>query len=421
MRTCSISIPVLATLLTLVQGAKHGLIVGNFVQGSLYSVIFDDETLELELAANTTVPAPISWLSWSHDKKQLYGTNYTQISDQKDLTTPPTYLSFAVDSLTSIVHTKTLLGKEGCNGSAIYIEALKVEPYTVYGFDYWGTPGCGLVMSVDEQGALDEVIQSFDYWPESGVHGSAFNKDKTLLYAADTLGNAIWTQPIDRDSGKLGEPIDIIMGHIDHAGPRHVSLHTSGKVLYAVMEGSNEMGWYEIDDYTQKLKLRGIYPLLPNELLGSEMYFANEVVVSPTGRYIWSTTRGRGQGNHTGYISVFESDEETGEILRQNFLRPTTTRGGAANVVIPSEFDDRIVALTDNTIGFLEIWQLVENGSWAEPVLSVAAHDASSVGFNDTHGSIFVDATGNHHLSTFGGSEVDGDGLAELPGAQVEP
>jgi hypothetical protein len=51
--------------ITLVEAAQHGLIVGNFVQGSLYSVTFDDKTLKLELAANTTVPAPSSWLSWS--------------------------------------------------------------------------------------------------------------------------------------------------------------------------------------------------------------------------------------------------------------------------------------------------------------------------------------------------------------------
>ncbi|KAG4415976.1 hypothetical protein IFR04_010861 [Cadophora malorum] len=108
--------------------AHHGLIVGNFVQGSLYSVLFDDETFDLELVANTTVPAPNSRLSWSHDKRSLFGTNYTYISDQQGLTIPPTYMSFAVNNLTSIVHTKTLQGKDGCNGSAIYIEALKVAP-----------------------------------------------------------------------------------------------------------------------------------------------------------------------------------------------------------------------------------------------------------------------------------------------------
>ncbi|KAL2067200.1 hypothetical protein VTL71DRAFT_1624 [Oculimacula yallundae] len=362
------------SLASLSLSAQHGLIVGSFVQESLYSVLFDDETFELELVANTTVPAPSSWLSWNHDKKTLYGTNYTYINDQQGLEIPPTYMSFTISNLTSIVHSKTLLGNAKCNGSAIYIEALKVAPYTVYGFDYWGTPGCGTVMSVDCEGSLAETVQDIEYWPESGVHGSAFNKDNTILYAADTLGNAIWTQSINKESGMLGEPIDIVMGPKSHAEPRHVILHTSGNTLYAVMEGSNEMAWYGISKDTQKLELRGVYDLLPQELLGSENHWANEVVVSPSGAYIWATTRGRNK-NSTGYIAVFSADKETGEIQKRNFLRPTTTSGGVANVVIPSEHDDHIVALTDNEIGFLEIWRLDEDAMWAEPVSRIVLSD----------------------------------------------
>jgi carboxy-cis,cis-muconate cyclase len=248
-----------------------------------------------------------------------------------------------------------------------------VEPYTVYGFDYWGSPGCGTVMSVDQSGALDEVIQDFEYWEDSGVHGTAFNKDSTILYAADTLGNALWAQKIDVQTGKLNRTSAIISGPSDHTDPRHIVVHTSGNALYAVMEGSNEMGWYEIDKRTQIPLLRGLFPLLPKELLGSKNHWANEVVVSPSGQYIWSTTRGK--GNYTGYISVFEADTETGEILGQNFLRQTSTSGGVANVVIPSEFDDHIIALTDNAVGFLEIWKLAEDAMWAEPVSKIMLSD----------------------------------------------
>jgi hypothetical protein len=65
MRPPSLSIFAFLALAGLVKAKQHGLIVGNFVQGSLYSVTYDDETFELELVGNTTVPAPSSWLSWS--------------------------------------------------------------------------------------------------------------------------------------------------------------------------------------------------------------------------------------------------------------------------------------------------------------------------------------------------------------------
>ncbi|TQS31663.1 hypothetical protein Golomagni_08049, partial [Golovinomyces magnicellulatus] len=265
----------------LAHASKHELIVANFLNGFLYTVDFDDETLTLDLAANITVPVPSSWISFSHDKKNLYGTNYSYINDQENLAIPPTYVSYTVTNSTSITHDKTLAGHNNCNGSAIYIAAKPTEPYSVYGFDYWGTPGCGTVMSVDENGVLSELIQDFEYLPDSGVHGSAFNKDSTLLYAADTLGNKIWTQPIDQDTGKLGDAIDILEGPSDHAEPRHVSLHQSGKALYAVMEGSNEVGWYSIDHCTGKPHFEETYPLLPSNFT-DDNHWANEVAVSPS-------------------------------------------------------------------------------------------------------------------------------------------
>lgn len=53
----------LAGLVGLSRAAQHGLIVANFVSEYLYTVNFDDETLELELVANISVPAPSSWIT----------------------------------------------------------------------------------------------------------------------------------------------------------------------------------------------------------------------------------------------------------------------------------------------------------------------------------------------------------------------
>ena len=49
----------------LAHASKHELIVANFLNGFLYTVDFDDETLTLDLAANITVPVPSSWISFS--------------------------------------------------------------------------------------------------------------------------------------------------------------------------------------------------------------------------------------------------------------------------------------------------------------------------------------------------------------------
>lgn len=41
----------------------------------------------------------------------------------------------------------------------------------------------------------------------------------------------------------------------------------------------------------------------------------------------------------------------------QLFLTPTLTSGGLANAVTPSDFPDEFLALTDNEVGFVQIWR----------------------------------------------------------------
>jgi carboxy-cis,cis-muconate cyclase len=52
-----------------------------------------------------------------------------------------------------------------------------------------------------------------------------------------------------------------------------------------------------------------------------------------------------------------------GSIGEQLFLEPTTSSGGTANAVAPSEFSDRFVALTDIVVGFVEVRGWQGNGS----------------------------------------------------------
>lgn len=54
-----------AGLATLVQAAKHELVVGTFVSKNLYTLSFDDQAFTLDLVANISVPVPSSWIALS--------------------------------------------------------------------------------------------------------------------------------------------------------------------------------------------------------------------------------------------------------------------------------------------------------------------------------------------------------------------
>lgn len=74
---------------------KHHLMVGTWTTpGRIYTLQFDDEALTLELVKKTDIPEaePISWMTFSHDKKAIYGAAMKK------------WNSFAVNSPTDIVH-----------------------------------------------------------------------------------------------------------------------------------------------------------------------------------------------------------------------------------------------------------------------------------------------------------------------------
>lgn len=363
--------------------AIHEFIVGSISSRFLYTGAFDDENLTLSLVANITTPTINSWIALSPDKKTLYGTDYAYMGATNESDVVPTFPSFSIDNSSSIVFDKSLT-LPGCNGSSIWVGADPLPPHNVFGADFWTIPGCGTTMSVTETGELDRVLQTFHYYPNSSIHGSAFSPDGRYFYSADTQGNALFTHRIDRPPGTLGELVNVLPGPWEDANPRHVAVHPGGKRVYAVMEHAALVVSYTPDLWTGALSQdSALYSLLPARA-DVEDYWADEIAVSPSGRYLWATNRGK--GGRKGLISAFDLDLESGEILGQNFLLETSTSGGVANAVAVMDAAgvDRFVALTDNEVGFVEMWELVGNGMSAE---AVARLDLADVAENERYGS----------------------------------
>lgn len=88
---------------------------------------------------------------------------------------------------------------------------------------------------------------------------------------------------------------------------------------------------------------------------------------------LWTTARAR-SSNSTGYISAF-SLSSTGAIESQLFVTATSTSGGTANAVTPSDFTDKYVALTDSSVGFVEIWTIADDNSAATLVAHLDLDD----------------------------------------------
>jgi carboxy-cis,cis-muconate cyclase len=366
----------LLSLIAIASAAKHELIVGTFGSAYLYTVEFDDEALTLDLVANTSTPGSSSWIALSHDKANLYGTNYQA--------SVPGFVSYSLSNATDITYEATVDAGGNCTASAIFVVADQNPPYAVYGSFFGTNAGCGSVISVDETGVLEAVVQNYTYFNSSGVHGTAFSPDSKFLYSTDDPGNTVWTHGVDAFTGEV-TLLANLTAPSDAAHPRHGAVHPNGQYLYVILEGTSQLAEYAIDQATGIPSFANVtYPLLESGQNASS-FWADEVALSYSTKYLWATNRYRGSmggapgngtasTNGTGYISVFTLDDG-GAILEQNFLLPTTSTGGAANSVAPSPFTDRFAALTDSSTGFLEIWELATDGASAQAVAHLDLDD----------------------------------------------
>ncbi|KAI0180612.1 carboxy-cis,cis-muconate cyclase [Hypoxylon sp. FL1284] len=374
---CIQALSFLASCAALAEAAKHQLIVGTFSTKFLYTVEYDDTAETLELVKTTPTDAASSWISFSHDKKNLYGTDWASKN--------PSFVSYSVSDASTLSFEARLESTSAWVGEkSVFVQASPAAPHAVYGSYFYGNAKCGTVMSVHVNGTLRAVVQDFAYADGSAVHGVAFSTadddDARYLYSADDNGNSLWVHEIAQGAaaeGTLGTARQRVRWPETGAGPRHLVAHPAGAYVYAVLEGASQVAEVAVvAGSPPQLQPTGrTFPLLRD---GDDKadFWADEVALSaPQGRYLWASSRARST-TRRGYISALEVDEATGELGRQLFLAETSSSGGFANAVAPSPFDDGLVALTDNSTGFVEVWRMDGGGAGAAVVAHLDIDDS---------------------------------------------
>ncbi|KAF2840329.1 carboxy-cis,cis-muconate cyclase [Patellaria atrata CBS 101060] len=351
---------------------RHHLMVGTWTPpGAIFTIEFDDEKLTLKLIKRTEIPhaEPISWMTFDHAKKNIYGASMK------------TFSSYSVQSPTDIVHHASFAigghpqaSSPDSNTRAIFILAAQKSPYCVYGNPFYNYAGYGNAFGVDSTGAMRESIQNFEYSPETAVHGMVFDPTETYLYSADMWANKIWTHKKDSLTGKV-----ILVDSLEAPGsgdhPRWVAIHPSGKYLYVLMEAGNRLGVYVIDERSHTpVFTHMIYPLIPPGHGPLKMYRSDVCFLTQSGKYLFATCRSNSP-NVTGYISAFRLGP-VGNIEKQLFINPTPTSGGHSNAVSPCHWSDEWVALCDDEKGWIEMYRFKD-----EYLARVAHLDVKEPGF----------------------------------------
>ena len=282
-----------------------------------------------------------------------------------------TWSSYSVNSPTSIERSASqpltghpLAASGLTNTRAIFVLAAKKPPYAVYGNPFYDYAGYGNIYSTTSDGGLDKNIQNYPYDDDSGIHGMVFDPNEDYLYSADLRANKLWTHRKLADGKVVLVESQLMPDPLDH--PRWVEMSQSGKFIHVVMEASNWLAEYKIDPESHIPEDTGRrFPLIPDGVRDNlKNYRADVVVKSQSGKYLFATTRSNTL-SIPGYISAYKLDED-GAIERQISLQETRSSGGHSNAVSPCPWSDEWIALTDDTVGFIEIWK------WENEELSCA-------------------------------------------------
>lgn len=373
--------------------AYSGFFSGSVVVG----LEFDDVANTLAVAQNFTVPSSNGqkWIALDVSRPHVQPVPVdascmlpTQSTD--DMIYPPQsrlqnlyvattgyFQSFSIGSdmsLTYKTNVSSVTVSDSCtNGNHIAVST--ASPYNVYGIVYGD--GCStVVMSVDEDGALDSHIANATYDTSAGIHGAWLSPDNDFLYSADDIGNGVWAHSIDTTTQTVQE-----IQHLDAAessDPRHLTVHPNGLWVYVIYEAGNSVAVYSRDNSTGELTFTNTtYSLLPDGFTnGTESYWADECLISvpssnssaTSPKYLIAATRSR-TSTIPGYVSAFALDAETGAITEQLFLLETTGSGGSANSVTPAKFSEEYFAITDSAANFVEVWKI--DGNTASAVAHV--------------------------------------------------
>ncbi|PHH63885.1 hypothetical protein CDD81_5333 [Ophiocordyceps australis] len=342
----------------------HHLMVGTWTPpGYIFTVAFDDVAHSLELVKQTAIPEnePISWMAFSHDKKNIYGAALKN------------WNSFAVASPTEISHQTSLPLQDvraqapDADSRAIFLNAASVPPYAVYANPFYSFAGNGTVISVTPSGALSaNDITQFELDNNSGIHGSVFDPKGRYLYSADLSANKIWVH-WRSDAALPGlQLVGKVDGPAENDHPRWVAMHPSGNYLYALMESGNRICEFAInkDDHLPVFTQKS-FPLVPEGTERAADYRADVVALSSSAGHLFATTRGPDE-NAKGFVSTFALDQN-GSIQRLIATMPTDTSGGHSNAVSPADFSDEWVAIVEDVKGYLDMYR------WENETLSRVA------------------------------------------------
>jgi 6-phosphogluconolactonase len=150
------------------------------------------------------------------------------------------------------------------------------------------------------------------------AHSVIVDKSDRFAYVADLGLDKIMIYQLDAAKGALVAADPAFAAATPGAGPRHFAIHPQQRFAYAINELENTVTLYTRDSGRGSLTALQTISTLPADVKALPTYSTAEVLVHPTGRFLYGSNRGHDS------IAVFSIDQATG---RLTFIETVATEG----------------------------------------------------------------------------------------------
>jgi 6-phosphogluconolactonase len=285
--------------------------LGTFTEGSskgIYVSRLDANTGELsdpKLAVATPDP---SYLALAPDQKHLYADNEVNAGMVS---------AFSINPMSGELK---LLNQKDSGGSGPCHVSVDLSGQTLLVANY----GSGSIKSMPilSDGRLGDGGTTIQYQGrgtnpirQTGPHGHYLGVDPSNRFAlgCDLGTDRIMVYRLDAANGIMTTN-DVPFGVVPPgSGPRHLVFSRDGKSVYVIDEMACKITCFNWDNQTGILARRASISVLPHGETVQPDYTAAEILLHPSGRFVYVTLRGHDS------ISVFAVDAATGSLaLIQN-------------------------------------------------------------------------------------------------------
>lgn len=189
------------------------------------------------------------------------------------------------------------------NGRAIYVSHYASSHLGVFSLHKKGHVGSLIFSNKFEGSSINPDRQQ-----ESHLHSIIPSADGRYIYASDLGTDLIHRFEVSGKSKKLKlEPIDSVQAK-PGTGPRHFSIHPSGRYAFSVEELTSTVAMYSIDPKTGGLEFKDRTDMIVPSDNFSGSNTAADIQITPDGKFVYASNRGLDN------IAIFRIDQNAGKI-----------------------------------------------------------------------------------------------------------